>query len=148
MYGREPKIPIDIELNLPSRKEEVTPKTYMERLVHKMDWAFRKARENIDKDKTSRKKYHDKTVRCHRVEVGDLVLLRDKKLKSNYKIADKWEEGVYEVISKREKVPVFAIKKLGSKEKTYSPPKHDPSSSFCHSRRRTCGGKGYSFIES
>ena len=63
MYGREPKIPIDIELNLPSHKEEVTPKTYMERLVHKMDWAFRKTRENIDKDKASRKKYHDKTIR-------------------------------------------------------------------------------------
>ena len=45
------------------------------------------------------------------------MLLRDKKLKSNYKIADKWEEGVYEVMSKREKVPVFAIKKLGSKER-------------------------------
>ena len=117
MYGREPKIPIDIELNLPSNKEEVTPKTYMERLIHKMEWAFRKARENIDRDKVSRKKYHDKTIRCHQVEVGDLVLLRDKKLKSNYKIADKWEDGVYEVISKRKEVPVFAIRKLGSKEK-------------------------------
>ena len=117
MYGREPKIPIDIELNLPSNREEVTPKTYMERLVHKMEWAFKKAKENITRDQVSRKKYHDKTIRCHRVEVGDLVLLRDKKLKSNYKIADKWEDGVYEVLSKRDEVPVFAIKKLGSKEK-------------------------------
>ena len=117
MYGREPKIPIDIELNLPSNREEVTLRTYMERLVHKMEWAFRKAKENIARDQVSRKKYHDKAIRCHRIEVGDLVLLRDKKLKSNYKIADKWEDGVYEVLSKRDQVPVFAIRKLGSKEK-------------------------------
>ena len=117
MYGREPKIPIDIELNLPSNREEVTPRTYMERLVHKMEWAFRKAKENIAQDQVSRKKYHDKAIRCHRIEVGDLVLLRDKKLKSNYKIADKWEDGVYEALSKRDQVPVFAIRKLGSKEK-------------------------------
>ena len=116
MYGREPKIPIDVELNLPSNREEITPRTYMDRLIHKMEWAFEKAKENIAKDKVSRKKYHDKTVRCHRVEVGDLVLLRDKNLKSNYKIADKWEDGVYEVLSRREEVPVFAIRKLGSKE--------------------------------
>ena len=43
--------------------------------------------------------------------------MRDKKVKSNYKIADKWEDGVYEVVSKREEVPVFAIRRLGSKEK-------------------------------
>ena len=29
MFGREPKIPIDIELNLLSRREEVTPRTYV-----------------------------------------------------------------------------------------------------------------------
>ena len=67
-----------------------------------MEWAFEKAQENIQRDMMSRKKYHDKSVRCHKVEEGDLVLLRDKILKSNYKIADKWESGVYEVVSKKE----------------------------------------------
>ena len=82
-----------------------------------MEWAFRKVRENVERDMMSRKKYHDKTIRCHKVEVGDLVLLWDKKLKSNYKIADKWKDEVYEVLSKRDEVPVFAIRKLGTKER-------------------------------
>ena len=114
MFGRDPKIPIDLELNLPSNREEVTPRTYVDRLKQKMEWAFEKAQENIQRDMVSRKKYHDKSVTCHDVEVGDLVLLRDKRLKSDYKIADKWETGVYEVVSKKEGSPVFAIRHLGT----------------------------------
>ena len=114
MFGREPKIPIDIELNLPSKREEVTPRTYVDRLKQKLEWAFEKAQENIQRDMRSRKKYHDKSVRCHKLEVGDLVLLQDKKLGSNYKIADKWEKGVYEVTSQKEESPVFAVRKLGT----------------------------------
>ena len=62
----------------------------------------------------SRKKYHDKTIQCHKLEVGDLVLLRDKKPGSNYKIADKWEDGVFEVVSQREDGPVFSVKQIGT----------------------------------
>ena len=63
----------------------------------------------------ARKKFHDKTLRCHKVEVGDLVMLRDKKPGTNYKIADKWKEELYEVISQRDDGPVFAIRQLGAR---------------------------------
>ena len=69
---------------------------------------------NIQRDMRSRKKYHDKTIRCHKVEVGDLVLLRDKRPGSNYKITDKWEDGVFEVVSQREDGPVFSVKQIGT----------------------------------
>ena len=44
---------------------------------------------------------------------NDLVLLRDKKPGSNYKIADKWVEGVYEVVEKRKDGPVFRLCPIG-----------------------------------
>ena len=43
-------------------------------------------------------------------------MLRDKKLGTNYKIADKWDDNLYEVISQREHGPFFAIQQLGSKK--------------------------------
>ena len=43
MFGREPKIPIDIELNLPSKREEVTPRTYVDRLKQKLEYTVRYA---------------------------------------------------------------------------------------------------------
>ena len=48
------------------------------------------------------------------LEVGDLVLLRDKKPGLNYKIADKGKDGVFEVVSLKEDGPVFAVRKLGT----------------------------------
>ena len=84
----------------------------MKRLKHKLEWAFQKAQENIQCDMISRKKYHDKSVHCHKLEVGDLVLLRDKKPGSNYKIADQWVEGIFEVVSQKETSPVFKIRQL------------------------------------
>ena len=75
-----------------------------------------KAQENIQRDMKARKKYHDKSLCCHKVEVGDLVMLKDKKLGTNYKMADKWDDNLYEVISQREDGPVFALRQLRSKE--------------------------------
>ena len=69
----------------------------------------------------SRKKYHDKSVRCHKLEVGDLVLLRDKKPGSIYKIADHWVEGVFEVVSQKENSPVFKIRQIGDWNRTCYP---------------------------
>ena len=62
----------------------------------------------------SRKRYHDKSVHCHRLAVGDLVLLWDKEPGSIYKITDKWEDGVFEVVSQKEDGPVFTVRKLGT----------------------------------
>ena len=116
MFGCEPKIPIDRELNLPGRREEGGAQTYVDQLKQKLEWAFTKAQENIQRDMRARKKYHDKALCCHKIEVGDLVMLRDKKLGTNYKIADKWDDNLYEVVSQREDGPVFAIRQLGSKK--------------------------------
>ena len=113
MFGRDPRIPIDNELALPSQREKADAKTYVQRLKQKLQWAFEKAQQNIGRDMVARKKYHDNAIRCHELVEGDLVLLRDKKPGSNYKIADKWVEGIYEVVSRKENSPVFRIKPLG-----------------------------------
>ena len=42
-------------------------------------------------------------------------MLRDKKPGTNYKIADKWDDKLYEIISQRNDGPVFAIRQLGAK---------------------------------
>ena len=41
-------------------------------------------------------------------------MLRDKRPGSNYKIADKWEDGVFEVVSQRGDGPVFSVRQIGT----------------------------------
>ena len=116
MFGCEPKIPIDIELNLLVRKEVGGAKMYVQHLKQKLEWAFAKAQENIQRDMEARKKYHDKSLHFHKVEVGDLVMLQDKKLGTNYKIADKWMIVFMKWSLRERMVLVFAIGQIGSKE--------------------------------
>ena len=47
MFGRDPRIPIDNELALPSQREKADAKTYVQRLKQKLQWAFEKAQQNI-----------------------------------------------------------------------------------------------------
>ena len=112
MFGRIPRIPIDNELNLPTQREEADSNTYAARLLSRLDQAFHKARENIAKDQVQRKAYFDQNVWCHKLEPGDIVLVRKNAFGSDYKIADKWEEEPHEVISQYKNFPVFIIQSV------------------------------------
>ena len=114
MYGREPQLPIDVELSLPGRCEEFNVNSYGERLLNKIDIAFQKARENIAQDAVHRKQYHDKNVRCHDLKVGDIILVRRNLFDSQYKTADKWEDEPYRVVSQMEDTPVYWIQSIGN----------------------------------
>ena len=43
MYGREPQLLIDVEFNLPGRREDFNVNSYVDRLLYKIDIAFQKA---------------------------------------------------------------------------------------------------------
>ena len=77
--------------------------------MNKLDLAFQKARENVARDASNRKKYCNRNVRCHALEPGDIVLVRKNLFDSNYKIADKWEEEMYMVESRMDDTPVYSV---------------------------------------
>ena len=112
MYGREPQLPIDIELSLPGRHQEFNVNSYVERLLHKIYVAFHKARENIAKDAVHRKQYYDQKLRCHTLKEGDIILVQRNLFDSQYKIADKWEDEPYRVVSQMDDSPVYHIQSL------------------------------------
>ena len=109
MFGHEPRLPINDKLNFPNHKESMTVHVYVERLLNKLDVAFRKARENIARDALSHKKYCDPNVHCHTIEPGDIVLVRKNLFDSNYKIADKLEDKSYMAESQMDDTPVYSI---------------------------------------
>ena len=112
MFGRVPRIPIDNELNLPTQYESATPDKYVQSLLNRLDAAFAKARESIGRDAAHRKAYFDRNHRCHKIEEGDIVLVRKNKLDPNYKISDKWEDEPCEVVRQYKDFPVYIIKPI------------------------------------
>ena len=53
-------------------------------------------------------------VRCSKLDVGDIVMVRQKGFTGKHKVADRWEKDYYEVISQKPNgIPLFVIKSLG-----------------------------------
>ena len=89
MFGRNPKLPLDIDLGIPAIEQEpLTQQNYAQKLYSKLQWAYQKAQENNKKESEHHKKYYDWRMRCMKLEPDDLVMVRVKALTGNHKIAD------------------------------------------------------------
>ena len=119
MYGRQPLLPIDIEYGVftPDVTGVATQK-YVQMLKHRLEWAYNKAREVSAKEAKRSKRRYDRKVRCSKLDIGDIVLVRQKGFTGKHKVADRWEKDYYEVISQKSSgIPVFVVKSLGKNKR-------------------------------
>ena len=115
MYGRQPLLPVDIEFVVftPDVTGVATQK-YVQMLKHQLEWAYNKVREISAKEAIRSKRRFDRKIRCSKLDIGDIVLVRQKGFTGKHKVADRWEKDYYEVISQKSSgIPVFVIKSLG-----------------------------------
>ena len=87
-------------------------KSYVAKLEHHLKWAYEAAQKYIDKETTRYKKYYDKNFHCDALRDGDLVLIRVNKFGTDHKIADKWEQDPWEVLSQRNDSPLLMIRNV------------------------------------
>ena len=121
MFGRQSKLPIDFMFGL---EEEVA----VDRKSHRQfvaDWkesmqqAFDVANENIGKAGDYNKKHYDQKIRGDDLSVGDQVLMRNMREQGGTgKLRSHWERGVFEVLEKKEGLPVYVIQNVQNKKDT------------------------------
>ena len=93
MFGRIPKLPLDIDLGIPMVEQEPTSQqNYAQKLHSKLQWAYQKAQDNNKRESECHKRYYDQKMRCMKLEPDDLVMVRVKALTGDHKIADRWED--------------------------------------------------------
>ena len=96
MFGRNPKLPLDIDLGIPTIEQRLTSQhTYAQKLYSRLQWAYKRAQENSKKESECHKKYYDQRVKCKELRPDDLVRFRIKALTGDHKIADQWESTRY-----------------------------------------------------
>ena len=89
MFGRNPKLPLDIDLGIQTMEQEPTSQqNYVQKLHSKLQWAYQKAQENNKKESEHHKRYYDQKMRCMKLKPDDLVMVRVKALTGDHKIAD------------------------------------------------------------
>ena len=77
---------------------------------------YKAAQKHIDKETSHYKKYYDCNFRCAALRDGDLVLVRINKFSTDHKIADKWEQDPWEVLSHKEDSQLFMVQNVTTKE--------------------------------
>ena len=113
MFGRNPKLPLDIDLGIPTIEQESTSQqSYAQKLCSRLQWAYKRAQENSRRESEHHKKYYDQRVRCMELKPDDLVRVRIKALTGDHKIADQWENTLYQVINQLDDQPVFKVRPI------------------------------------
>ena len=118
MFGREPKLPLDVTFGLPNPDmEAVIHERYVKQLQSRLKWSYGVAQHRNQKEAARQKKYYDLKVRCAPLKGGDLVVPRQKSFRGKCKIQDRWDSTLYEVIEiPYPDMPVFKIQPQGDPE--------------------------------
>lgn len=113
MFGRQPRLPIDLAFGLPTTSMRLSHSQYVSNLKKHLEESYQIATRNALKNAERNKMRFDKHVVDSTLEVGDQVLVRQVRLRGKHKLADKWEPSVYIVERRAGELPVYTVRPEG-----------------------------------
>lgn len=111
MFGRQPRLPIDLAFNVPlNSQKQRSHSEYVRALKNHLQESYQLVSKNASKTAARNKVRFDKRVTESTLDVGDRVLVRSVRLRGKHKLADKWEETVNVVVSQKDNLPVYTVR--------------------------------------
>lgn len=112
LFGRSPRLPVDIMFGLDSESGNSDHKTYVEKWRQETQQAYDIVRENMRKATERNKRNYDGEVRSSILCPGDCVLLRNLTPRGGTgKLRNHWEDSVHVVLRQMgEGIPVYEVK--------------------------------------
>lgn len=110
MFGRNPRLPIDVTLGLRVNEKQPNSKCIAE-LKDSLTQAYQLAKESAEKARQKQKGGYDTKIRGAIVKPGDRVLVKKLAFDGKHKLADRWEEHPYTVKSQpNTDIPVYVVR--------------------------------------
>lgn len=110
MFGRQPRLPVDLAFGLPVNHQPGSHSQYVRNLKSQLEDSYKVATENAEKTANRNKARFDKHVVDSTLKEGDRVLVRNVRLRGKHKLADRWESDVYVVLRQSGDVPVYVVR--------------------------------------
>ena len=115
MFGRKPRLALDITLSLTNEHEPKEYGEYIADLKEKLQNAYNIATRNLDKARSNQQNNYDKRAHASVLDKGDRILVRivwELSFDGKHKISDKYENEPYIVVSKpNHDIPVFVVQR-------------------------------------
>ena len=120
LFGRTPKLPVDLQYGVNSNKSGVGQTEFVENLRKRLNYVWDLAKKHELVAKNKQKSNYDRKQRGGTLEVGDTVLVRNVGVKGRSKLIDKWLSDIHIVESKpNSEFPVYVVRpKNGGKCRT------------------------------
>ena len=113
MFGWHPKLAINAILNLDNSDvsgKPISHLNYAEILEERLQFAYKVARSNVEKNSLRPKQNYDNKVRFSKLVIGDRVLVRLLAKTGKCKLSDKWEKDPYvDLDIPNEDIPVYKV---------------------------------------
>lgn len=111
LFGRQPRLAVDIILGLRKEKEQSSLTGYIDKLQQRLKTTYQLVSQATNHIASRHKKLYDVKIRGARLEIGDFVLVKNVGLKGKHKLADKWEPETYVIIDQEcRDIPVYVVK--------------------------------------
>ena len=111
MFGRCPRLPVDLAFGLPVRDAPSTSHSqYVQNLRSRLEESYELASKNAAKSAERNKSRFDMRVKPSILEEGDRVLVRNVRLRGKHKLEDKWEKDIYVVLKRAGDLPVYTVR--------------------------------------
>ena len=113
MFGRQPRLPIDIAFGLRNNSSQrQSMSSYVSKMRDRLQKSYELATKATQKAQQRQKSHYDLRSRGGKVEVGDLVLVKIVAFDGKHKLANKWEEEPYRVLRQpNPDVPVYEVQR-------------------------------------
>ncbi|XP_062376121.1 uncharacterized protein LOC134064271 [Sardina pilchardus] len=110
MFGRVPRLPVDILFGNILTDPDVTDfGRYVTKLSEDLKEAMLIAQDHVRKEQNRQTRLYNRKANGPMIEIGDRVLVANKKERGKRKVADRWESIVYTVTEKNPQTHTYKI---------------------------------------
>lgn len=112
MFGRQPRLPVDIAFQLDQENVKRPMTSYVTEMKDRLQKAYDIASRATKKAQERQKHYYDLKVRGNNIEVGDRVMVKIVAFDGKHKLSNRWEEEPYVVLDiPNPDIPVYVVQK-------------------------------------
>ena len=111
MFNRQPRLPVDLLLGSEPPQSSISYSSFVDSMKQRLKYSYDLASQRSKDAQKSQKRIYDLRTRGNVLYPGDRILVRQVAFQGKHKIADKWQDTVYVIVSQpNPDIPVYRVR--------------------------------------